>query len=76
MHVRARKGKKRGDKKLAGNVSVARASSKKPNANNNITATMFSGEKKRRWRTTKGENYVEQKNDIQTGFGRRSAKKH
>jgi len=53
----------RGDKKLAGNVFVARAPRKKPNSNN-ITTTTFSGKKASPADDERGEK----KNDTQNGF--------
>jgi len=63
----------RGDKKLAGNVSVARAPRKKPNSNN-ITTTTFSEKKASLADDERGK--LEKKTTCKTGFGRRAAKKH
>jgi len=56
----------RGDKKLAGNVSVARAPRKKPNSNN-IATTMFSG-KKKSVASGRRKGKTGEKNDMQNGF--------
>jgi len=64
----------RGDKKLAGNVSVARAPREKKIEREYCVE---GGIKRHRRRTTKGENGGVKKNfAYKTSFGRRAAKKH